>query len=404
MTELPPIIIQKQDRYSRLRTIEWWDQIKLQQARVLVAGAGALGNEVLKNLALVGVGSILIVDFDTIEESNLSRSILFRQDDVSQAKATVAGQRTQEINPDVQVGTLNGDVVWDIGLGMLSCFDAVIGCLDNREARLGLNRRCWKVNVPWIDGALGVMAGQVRIFIPPDSACYECGFTAQDYKELNLRYSCQLLAQEGLLTGQVSTTSISASITAAMQVQELLKILHGQPVLAGHEIEYDGQHHIYRTTRLHQRADCFSHEHIPPDEIISLPNAQAAKMSAGELLQRVRADLGEDAYILLDREVVTALACPNCHTVDRTKRPRHRTGSQIVRCPECGTERMAQFTHRIDDKIPATVLLADLGIPPGHILWGGYGRQHRYYELGGDVLFGKKLKQIKKETKNVRSA
>ncbi len=188
MIDTREIVIEKRDRYSRLRAIEWWDQARLQQTRVLVAGAGALGNEVLKNLALIGVGYVQVVDFDTIEVTNLSRSILFRPGDELQPKATLAARRLREINPDIQVEALNGDVVWDVGLGTLRRFDAVIGCLDNREARLGLNRNCWRVNVPWIDGALGVMSGQVRIFVPPDSACYECSFTPQDYQELHLQY------------------------------------------------------------------------------------------------------------------------------------------------------------------------------------------------------------------------
>ncbi|MDP6467431.1 MAG: ThiF family adenylyltransferase, partial [Pirellulaceae bacterium] len=64
------LLIDDDDRYSRLRLIAWWDQQKLAQAKVLVVGAGALGNEVLKNLALLGVGTAYVVDFDHIEESN----------------------------------------------------------------------------------------------------------------------------------------------------------------------------------------------------------------------------------------------------------------------------------------------------------------------------------------------
>lgn len=380
--------IEKQDRYSRLRAIEWWDQHKLQRARVLVAGAGALGNEVLKNLALLGVGHILIIDFDTIEVTNLSRSILFRPGDETQPKAMVAAERVRAINPEIQVEALMGDVVWDVGLGTLRRFDAVIGCLDNREARLGLNRHCWQVGVPWIDGALGVMSGQVRLFVPPDSACYECSFSEQDYADLNLRYSCQLLAVEGLLTGQTPTTPTSASMIGAMQVQELLKLLHGQPLLAGYEIEYDGQFHHYRKTLLHRRQDCLSHDPLPLDQIVYLPDARAEVMTAGQLLAHVQAELGPKAYILLDREVITALRCPHCRQLDRQVRPAYNTGVQATLCPVCGTARVATFTHKIEDDSFANLPLALLGIPPGHILVGRYGNNIRYYELGGDRPLG----------------
>ena len=84
------LVIDDDDRYSRLRLIAWWEQEKLAAARILVVGAGALGNEVLKNLALLGVGFVYVVDFDEIEESNLTRSVLFRKRDCGRPKATAA--------------------------------------------------------------------------------------------------------------------------------------------------------------------------------------------------------------------------------------------------------------------------------------------------------------------------
>jgi adenylyltransferase/sulfurtransferase len=91
-----------EDRYSRLRLIPWWDQEKLRTARTMVVGAGAIGNELLKNLALLGIGHIFAIDMDRIENSNLTRSILFRQKDEGRYKAEVAAERVREINPDTK--------------------------------------------------------------------------------------------------------------------------------------------------------------------------------------------------------------------------------------------------------------------------------------------------------------
>src|SRR4051794_989267 len=84
------LVIDDDDRYGRLRLIPWWRQERLAAARVLVVGAGALGNEVIKNLALLGVGTTLVIDLDDVEPSNLSRSVLFRAEDGGQPKSDVA--------------------------------------------------------------------------------------------------------------------------------------------------------------------------------------------------------------------------------------------------------------------------------------------------------------------------
>ena len=168
------------DRYSRLRLIPWWDQQLLRQAKVMVVGAGALGNEIVKNLALLGIGHLLICDMDRIENSNLSRSVLFRQSDEGAYKAEVIARAAREINPDVNARPFVGNIVHDLGLGAFRAFDVIIAGLDNREARLHINQSCWKVNRPWIDGAIEIVSGVARVFVPPDGPCYECTMNARD--------------------------------------------------------------------------------------------------------------------------------------------------------------------------------------------------------------------------------
>src|SRR5262245_61243299 len=89
------------DRFHRFKLIGWWDQNKLSRAKVLVIGAGALGNEIIKNLALLGIGNLLVADKDRIENSNLSRSVLYRESDAGELKATVAARSAKEIYPQM---------------------------------------------------------------------------------------------------------------------------------------------------------------------------------------------------------------------------------------------------------------------------------------------------------------
>ena len=100
---------------------------------------------------------------------------------------------------------MHGDVITDLGLGLFADVDLVIGCLDNREARLWVNRQCWKVGTPWIDAGIQEIQGVVKVFVPPDSACYECAMTERDYQLLNFRYSCPLLSRDEILAGKVPT-------------------------------------------------------------------------------------------------------------------------------------------------------------------------------------------------------
>lgn len=371
-----------QDRYATLNLIAWWNQERLRQARVMVVGVGALGNEVLKNLALLGVGHIFIADFDVVEASNLSRSVLFRLEDTGRRKVEVAAERLREINPDVRVATFHGDVTRDLGLGVYRRMDVVLGCLDNRAARLAVNRACWRVGVPWIDGAMDVLMGMVRIFVPPDSACYECTMTEQDYELMNLRYSCPLLRPEDLVQGRLLTTPTTASIIGALQVQEAIKLLHGLPTPAGQGIYYNGQ--TYRTSLITypRRVDCYSHETYDP--IIEL-NAGVDDLTIGGFLELARQHVGEEVALLLDQEIVRAFYCPQCQATETVYRPFEKVVPDQVPCPTCGANRLPDVTARLvansaADKVP----LKQVGIPNLQILRVETPGAQYFFELSDD--------------------
>jgi adenylyltransferase/sulfurtransferase len=373
----------QKDRLGTFEFISWWEREKVRQAKVLVVGAGALGNEVIKNLALMGVGNIFIIDFDKIEAANLSRSVLFRETDNNRSKAEVVAARAKSINPDVHIQYLNADVTTGLGLGVIRRMDAIIGCLDNREARLAVNRFCYWMNKPWVDGAIQELLGLMRVFKPGEGACYECTLTEQALRDLSLRYSCQLLARQNVLLGKVPTTPTIASIIGGMQSQEALKLIHDMPVEPGKVVHFNGLTNVMHTTAYVPRQECESHWAY--GEITELP-ARAERTTLEDLLRIARAELGEQAVIELDQELVTSLECPSCHTLEQVLRPMSEITFEAGHCPICGILREAQFTHVItgeENFLHRT--LSSIGVPPLHILRAQNGLEYRFYELTGDL-------------------
>lgn len=303
--ESDEVTIEIDDRYARLRLIAWWNQHVLTQARVMVVGAGALGNEVLKNLALLGVGLIYIVDKDSVETANLSRSVLFRAEDVGQPKALVAAQRVREINPDVQAIGFQGDIGLHVGLGTMRSMQIIIGCLDNLESRRILNLNCWRIGRPWVDAAIDALNGYVRVISPAEvnSGCYECTLTEADYRILNERAFCPPF--RALPDGRFPTTPTSAAILGAMQSQEAMKWLHGLPVRAGYSTYYSGTTLQTRTVQITRRPDCPAH--FTFSNVAQLSASVMAETTTS-LLGKLTALWGESVTLLLPREVVTSFS------------------------------------------------------------------------------------------------
>ena len=380
-----PLVIPnlKSDRLGTFAFISWWEREKVEHARVMVVGAGALGNEVIKNLVLMGIGNIFIVDFDKIELANLSRSVLFRESDSGRDKAEVAAARAREINPNVHVQYFQGDVTTGIGLGVFRRMDVIVGCLDNREARLAVNRFSYWINKPWVDGAIQEFFGLARVFIPGHGACFECTLTEQARRDLALRYSCPLLARENVLLGKVPTTPTIASIIAAIQSQEALKILHDKPVQPGSVMHFNGMTNEMHTTAYTPLEDCESHWTY--GDITELP-LRADTTTLDDLLKIARRDLGPDAVIELDQELVLSLNCPQCGTREEVLQPISEVGFNRAHCPVCGLLRETVLTHTISGSGPfLSRTLASLGVPPLHILRAFNAQEYRFYELTGDL-------------------
>jgi adenylyltransferase/sulfurtransferase len=371
------------DRFDRFRLIGWWDQDKLKAAKVLVVGAGALGNEIVKNLALLGVGHVLIADLDRIENSNLSRSILYRAGDNGTFKADVAARAAREIYPDMLVHSFVGNVVYDLGVGAFRWADVVIGGLDNREARLAINRNCWRCNRPWIDGAIEQIQGTARVFAP-DGPCYECTMSDTDWKLLQARRSCNLLSRQEMETGHTPTTPTISSIIAGIQCQEAVKLLHGMETIRGRGFVFDGLSTEAYQVAFQRKANCYSHEILP--EIISL-DASAVKTTAADLLAEARKRLGSNVELELARDVLHKLICRTCGKEETMFASLGRVPASAALCNCAPNVRREPVTfHKIRGDEPFLhEPLATIGVPLFDVIIARAGDRAIGLELSGDA-------------------
>jgi molybdopterin/thiamine biosynthesis adenylyltransferase len=372
-----------EDRYSRFRLIPWWDQSKLQAARVLVIGAGALGNEILKNLVLLGFERIVIVDLDKIEESNLSRTILYRTSDVGSYKAEVAASRVEALAPNAKVKPLVANVVQDCGLGLFAWSDVILAGLDNREARLWINRCAWKMNRPWIDGAIEGINGVARVFVAGAAPCYECTLGETDWKLLEQRMSCNLLLREANTEGKVATTPTISSVIAGIEVQEAVKLLHGLPTLASSGFVFEGLNHTSYKVEYTTNPDCMSH--FTFESVIEIPQ-ESGELTLEDLRQRGARDLGSsDVTVEFSRDIVHELECPACGTKHEIFAPVGSVKQEQGRCPQDGQMRVVKTIHGYTGKESfGRRKLDHLGLPLFDVFTVRTAEKEQAYLIAGD--------------------
>lgn len=379
----------KDDRYSRLDIISWWDRNILSKAHVMVVGCGALGNEIIKNLAMLGVGNISVIDMDRVEKSNLTRSVLFRKEDEGKGKAETAAKRAKEINDEVNIKYYDGSI-FELGLGVFKKMDLVICGLDNREARLFVNQSCWKVTTPWIDGAIEVLSGVARMFIPPDGVDYESTMTEIDYQLLNHRKSCMLLGIEEIEQGMTPTTPTIASIIGAMQVQEAVKYLHKQNdmlLLDGKGFVYNGMTNDSYIVEYQVREDCNSRYTFG---VINEAGIDFSEAKLSDVFEYGQKEFGDDFNIDFNNEVVYELydevkeeSNPYFANFNMLKLSDIKSGDKIFKAQTFNTLHSKSDLYR---KLSGSNLM-DMKLPVNDILILRKGTTERYLEFGYDDPF-----------------
>lgn len=374
--------------------LSWFRSERVSQARVMVVGCGALGNEVLKNLVLFGVQHLVVVDFDRVESSNLSRSVLFTREDAQLHARKIDAVKTsiERINPSAEVVPLFGDIAYEVGLGWFRGVDVVIGCVDNRWARYCINRLCMRAGIPWVDGGIDGLEGTVRVFIPGEN-CYACNLGPEGLKDLKRRMPCSGIIRRNEAAGRAATTPVIASIIGAVQVQEAMKLIHREQLesgeltsLCGRMFCYEGQH---LTTRMVDFKayddDCPVHERWEPVTDSDLTIKHTVRQCLDEL-RRLTGEAHPEVvlndcfvdYVESRRtEEQVPVMCPGREVESRIEQDSPLRGSLLG-------ELYQHEYRKLDDAFPYPEMsLEQVGIPARDVLWVHTSDKDHYVALNG---------------------
>lgn len=335
--EQGPLDELRTQRYRRHDLIDWFSQEQVAATSIAVIGAGAVGNEVVKNLALLGVGEIDLFDFDVVERHNLTRSVLLREADVGRDKAEAVAERARELDPHVTVRSIAGDF-WDtLSLGRLARYDCAIAAVDNLEARLKLNQMCQIAGVDLVNSGLDSRWVTVESFpfgSTPGVACYECTLPGTAYTRVAERYSCGGLRRRAQLERRIPTTVVTASIAGALAASTALRF--GSEVALAHSrrVLIDTINGASSVVEIDRREGCpgcgaFA---VPP-RVVRTRNCWAPRSESA-----ADAALGELPLRLSDA-LITSYECTACGPLAADSRYVNQRAAafddSITTCPNC---------------------------------------------------------------------
>ncbi len=235
-------------RYSRqimLSQIDINGQEKLRSSSILILGVGGLGCPAAQYLAAAGVGALMLVDPDTVDQTNLQRQVLFSQDDLGQPKVKAAEQRLKAMNPDITIETRQTILDDKDLIDTVRRADVVLDCTDNFNSRFAINKACFETETPLVSGAAIKMNGQLAVydFRHPGTPCYSCLYDEQSNEQL----SCSESGILGPVVGTIGT----------MQALETIKLIAGAGnTLNGRLMIFDALTMQWQTMRLQADPDC----------------------------------------------------------------------------------------------------------------------------------------------------
>jgi adenylyltransferase/sulfurtransferase len=252
---LPPLVepaealtVDEVKRYSRhliIPDVGMTGQKRLKNAKVLVVGAGGLGSPALLYLAAAGVGTLGIVDFDVVDESNLQRQVIHGQSDVGRSKAESARDSVREINPYVTVNLHTRRLDTDNVMEIFGQYDLIVDGTDNFATRYLVNDACVLLGKPYVWGSIYRFDGQASVFWAEHGPCYRCLYP--EPPPPGMVPSC---AEGGVL-------GVLCASIGSIQVNEAIKLITGiGESLAGRLMIYDALEMSYRTVKINKDPEC----------------------------------------------------------------------------------------------------------------------------------------------------
>jgi adenylyltransferase/sulfurtransferase len=233
--------------YSRqiaLKEIGEEGQKRLRRSRAAVIGVGGIGTVSALYLTLAGVGSLVLVDQDTVELHNLHRQILFSMEDLRLPKAEVAARKLMRVNPEVDISSISDNLREENVEEILRGVNVVVDGLDNMQSRYIINSACSRLSIPYVFGGAIAMEGNVSVFHPPETPCLECVLPAFDDRYLP---GCDI---RGVL-------GATAGIIGSIQAMEAVKLLAGvEDTLKGKLLVCDFRRMDFEKIEIFRRQGC----------------------------------------------------------------------------------------------------------------------------------------------------
>ena len=294
-------------RYDRQILIENWDQEKIRDSSVVIIGLGALGTIAAASLAMAGVGHLILVDFDTIEFSNLNRQLLFHIEDVGKSKVSIGARELTIINPDLKVTTFDMKIQ-DVPSSDLESATVMIEGLDTFRDRRWVNSFIVENEVPLVSGGLFGFLGNLQVIIAHESACLECQSLIP---EEELQKACtpfgdvrkKVREEPPKEDEKIPSVSSVSFVIGGLMAQETLKIILGLPPLKEY-LFWDAAAGVFTALELAKRSDCFvcSSEY----QLEAIPVRSAKDQTLTEFIAQLRYsfNFGDEMTLMVGTSVI----------------------------------------------------------------------------------------------------